>query len=116
MASQGVAFTGLSERERSNATPLLKLAEGDRVEMRVRRRDGQEQAVTLPPAAARIVETLIAQLLRGERVTVLTEDQELSPTEAAAILGVSRPLVLLRMDRGDLPFRYVDPKLGASCF
>ena len=38
---------------------------------------------------------------------VLAEDQELSPTEASAILGISRPLVVLRMDRGDLPFRYV---------
>jgi hypothetical protein len=38
---------------------------------------------------------------------VLAEDQELSPTEASAVLGISRPLVVLRMDRGDLPFRYV---------
>ena len=53
------------------------------------------------------METLLARLLSGERVAVLTEDQELSPTEASAILGISRPLVVLRMDRGDLPFRYV---------
>ena len=46
-------------------------------------------------------------MLRGERVAVLAEDQELSPSEASAILGISRPLVVLRMDRGDLPFRYV---------
>ena len=46
-------------------------------------------------------------MLRGERVAVLAEDQELSPTEASAVLGISRPLVVLRMDRGDLPFRYV---------
>ena len=43
----------------------------------------------------------------GERVAVLTEDQELSPNDAASILGVSRPLVVHRMDVGDLPFRYV---------
>ena len=53
------------------------------------------------------METLIDRLLSGERVAVLTEDQELSPTEASAILGISRPLVVLRMDRGDLLFRYV---------
>ena len=40
-------------------------------------------------------------------MAVLAEDQELSPTEASAVLGISRPLVVLRMDRGDLPFRYV---------
>lgn len=53
------------------------------------------------------MEALIVRLLRGERVAILSEDQELSPTEASAILGISRPLVVLRMDRGDLPFRYV---------
>ncbi|WP_246318935.1 hypothetical protein [Peteryoungia desertarenae] len=31
----------------------------------------------------------------------------MSPTEASAILGISRPLVVLRMDSSDLPFRYV---------
>ncbi|WP_309762885.1 hypothetical protein [Agrobacterium pusense] len=31
----------------------------------------------------------------------------MSPSEASTILGISRPLVVLRMDRGDLPFRYV---------
>lgn len=107
MASQVVKFAGLSDRERKKVSPLPKLAEGDRIELRVRRRDGQDQTVALPPAAISVVETLIARLLSGERVAVLSEDQELSPTDASAILGISRPLVVLRMDRGDLPFRYV---------
>jgi hypothetical protein len=40
-------------------------------------------------------------------VAVLAEDQELSPNDAAEILGISRPLVVHRMGIGDLPFRYV---------
>jgi len=107
MASRVVKFAGLSDRVRKNVLPLPKLAEGDRVELRVRRKGGQDQTVALPPAAASVVETLIMRLLSGERVAVLAEDQELSPTEASAVLGISRPLVVLRMDRGDLPFRYV---------
>ena len=43
----------------------------------------------------------------SERVAVLREDEELSPEQAAAILGISRPLVVRRMDNGLLPFRYV---------
>jgi hypothetical protein len=106
MASQVVQFTGLSDRDRKKVSPP-KLAKGDRVELRIRRRGGQDETLILPPAAVSAVETLLARLLSGERVAVLTEDQELSPTEASAILGISRPLVVLRMDRGDLPFRYV---------
>lgn len=33
--------------------------------------------------------------------------QEISPDAAASILGMSRALVVHRMDVGDLPFRYV---------
>lgn len=114
MASQVVKFAGLSDRDRKKASPLPKLAEGDRIELRVRRRDGQDQTVALPPVAASVVETLLSRLLSGDRVAVLTEEQELSPTEASTILGISRPLVVLRMDRGDLPFRYVGKHRRAS--
>lgn len=61
----------------------------------------------LPPQAAVLLEAALGRLLQGERVAVLAEDQELSPNDAAAILGISRPLVVHRMDLGDLPFRYV---------
>lgn len=102
-----IRFAGLSSTDRKKVSRLPKLARGDRVELRVHRRDGRDEAVTLPPAAFDLVEGLIARLLDGDRVVVIAEDQELSPTEASAILGISRPLVVLRMDRGDLPFRYV---------
>jgi hypothetical protein len=57
--------------------------------------------------AAKLIGAILERLARGERVAVLAEDEEVSPNDAAAILGVSRPLVVHRMDVGDLPFRYV---------
>ncbi len=105
MASQIGHFARLSDRDRKLATPLPKLVTGDRLELHVPDAGGKEQ--TLPPSAAAAVEALLAHMQRGEGVAVLAEDQELSPSEASAILGISRPLVVLRMDRGDLPFRYV---------
>jgi len=107
MASQIVHFAGLSDRDRKAASPLPKLAAGDRLELHVHHEGGKERTLSIPPSAAAAVEALLVHMLRGERVAVLAEDQELSPTEAASILGISRPLVVLRMDRGDLPFRYV---------
>lgn len=107
MSSQVVKFAGLSDRDRKMVAPLPRFAEGDRMELHVRRPDGQDHTLDLPPAAISVIETLIDRLLSGERVAVVAEDQELSPTEASSILGISRPLVVLRMDRGDLPFRYV---------
>lgn len=107
MANQIVHFARLSDRDRKIATPLPKLVAGDRLELHVRDAGGKARTLPIPPSAAAAVEALLAHMLRGERVAVLAEDQEVSPSDASAILGISRPLVVLRMDRGDLPFRYV---------
>ncbi|MCK1739474.1 DNA-binding protein [Bradyrhizobium sp. 139] len=107
MTAHMLQFVELSDQERKAAKPLGKLGKGDHVEIKVRRKSGQDQIVRLPPAAAALLETALGHLLQGERVAVLAEDQELSPNDAADILGISRPLVVHRMDAGDLPFRYV---------
>jgi hypothetical protein len=57
--------------------------------------------------AAELIGGLLDHLAKGERVAVITEEQKLSPNDDAAILGVSRPLVVHSMEVGDLPFRYV---------
>jgi len=107
MTTQVLQFVELSDKERKTAKPLDKLGKGDHVEVKVRRRSGHDQIVRLPPTAAALLEAALGHLLEGGRVAILAEDQELSPNDAADILGISRPLVVHRMDLGDLPFRYV---------
>jgi hypothetical protein len=107
MATQVLQFVELSDRERKRAAPLPQLARGDTLELRVQHRRGGHNSVPLPPRAAALVKTVVEHLMRGEKIAVLAEDREVSPNEAAAILGMSRPLVVHRMDVGDLPFRYV---------
>jgi hypothetical protein len=107
MTTQVLRFVELSEEDREATGRLAKIGKGDRVEVRVKRRTGAHQTLSLPPDAVALIETLLGHLLEGDRVAVLTEDQELSPNDAAGILGVSRPLVVHRMEIGELPFRYV---------
>src|ERR1051326_2413686 len=107
MTTHVLRFVELSDRDRKKAEPLAKLGKGDQLEVRIRRKSGKDRIVGLPPRAAVLLESALGHLLRGERVAVLAEDQELSPNDAAAVLGISRPLVVHRMDIGDLPFRCV---------
>jgi excisionase family DNA binding protein len=111
MTTHVLQFVELSAKDRKAAQPLGevlgKLGKGDRVEVRVRRKSGKEEILSLPPKAAALLEAALEHLVQGERVAVLAEDVEVSPNEAAEILGMSRPLVVHRMDVGDLPFRYV---------
>ena len=107
MTTQVLQFVSFSDQDRKKAGPLAKLGKGDQLEVRIRRKSGKDRVVTLPARAAALLQSTLAHLLRGERVAVLVDDQELSPNDAAVILGISRPLVVHRMDIGDLPFRYV---------
>ena len=107
LTAQVLQFLELSDADRKATGRLRMLAKGDQIEVHIKRRDGDDQTLSLPPEAASLIGSLLGHLSQGERVAVLTEDQELSPNDAASILGVSRPLVVHRMDIGDLPFRYV---------
>lgn len=60
----------------------------------------------MPDTVVRMADLLEATAGGGE-VALLAEDAEISPEEAATILGISRPLVRRRTDRGELPFRRV---------
>lgn len=107
MTTHVLQFLGLDPHDPALAEKLPKVAEGDMVEMRIVHSAGDQEAASLPPEAVALIGTVLDHLARGERVAVLAEDEEVSPSDAARILGVSRPLAVHRMDVGDLPFRYV---------
>ena len=79
----------------------------DRVEVLLVHPDGTHEAVALPEAAVAMITDLLERAASGEDLAVLAEDGEISPEDAASVLGVSRPLVRRRMDAGELPFRRV---------
>ena len=84
---------------------LKRRAPADRVEMLLVHPDGTREAVEVSAAATGIIADLLEKASASEEIALLTCDAEISPEDAAAILGVSRPLVRRRMDVGDLPFR-----------
>jgi hypothetical protein len=107
MTSQVLEFIALSERDRLKADAAAKAARQGTIELHVRQCSGVDNRVELPAAASEAIQTLLSHLVSGQRIAILAEDQEISPNDAAEILGISRPLVVHRMDAGDLPFRYV---------
>jgi excisionase family DNA binding protein len=78
-----------------------------RADLHLTRGDGTEEAFTLPASALPALADLLDRLSSSDAVTVLAEDTEITPEDAASILGISRPLVRRRMDIGALPFRRV---------
>ena len=53
------------------------------------------------------MQSLLAAVAEPGTAFVFRSEDEVSPERAAELLGVSRPIVYQRMDRGKLPFRQV---------
>ena len=68
---------------------------------------GGEVKVALSRETAELVARLLDARVRGEEVVVTPRAAEVTPTEAAVLLGMSRPQVRKLMDRGRLEFRKV---------
>ncbi len=98
MTKAKVKFESIDERTQQQAGKLAEIlgaAGGKRVTLQV---DG-DLAMLLKNIASLVAET------SGLAYGALSS--ELSPEQAGKILGVSRPLVVRRMDDGRLPFFYV---------
>lgn len=63
--------------------------------------------LALPPTALNLVTELVEHLAAGRAVTVLSSEEEISPREAAEILGVSRPFAARLFDERKIPSRRV---------
>jgi excisionase family DNA binding protein len=67
--------------------------------------DGEE--IELPASALEALKLVIDTLARGQSITLIPHDKELTSQEAADILQVSRPHLVKLLERGELPFHRV---------
>lgn len=69
--------------------------------------DEANQPYELTSTLLATIREVLARAIESDEYVVVSQQAELSPEEAAKVLGVSRPLVYHRMDSGRLPFREV---------
>ena len=64
--------------------------------------------LTLTPQLTQLLSEILGQLGKGQSITVLSQEQELSTQEAADLLGVSRPYLIDQvLEQRKLPYRKV---------
>jgi len=87
--------------DRQAAAAVVAATEPGRGRLIVRLPDGSDLPV--PSVLAKAWRAVAAELANGGTVTVLPTETLLTPTEAAELLGVSRPYVVRLLDAGTIP-------------
>jgi len=63
---------------------------------------GEHEQVELTEQLHAILKQVVQALSRGQSISILTRDQEISTQQAAEILGISRPTVVRLINDGEL--------------
>lgn len=82
--------------------PTEKGVEEDHVEFLL-----DDQVVSLPASAVKMLLSLLDQMAKGNPVSLVPMHAELTTQQAADALNVSRPFLIKLLENGQLPFRKV---------
>lgn len=82
---------------------------GQRSDLRLRIMADKEKGTTLPlsPKVLRVIHDVLARLAKGEAVSMVPHDTEMTTQEAANLLNVSRPFLAKLLDGQIIPSRKV---------
>ena len=112
MAASAVTKHTITPAERASVREVSELlarrdSRGGAVKLVVEPRDGEAQCVTVSETLVEAIGKLSALMQTGEKVSMFADDPEITPEQAAEILGMSRPMVVHNVKCGALKSRMV---------
>lgn len=99
-----------AQMARTSSTILASLLDkggADKAHLSLKGGDEQKSEISLPASAVRLLLQALQEMAKGNAVTLLHVDTELTTQQAAELLRVSRPSVIKLLDEGKMPYRKV---------
>lgn len=88
------------------AATYKAIADSETLELRGSGQAGS-QSLSVPASAVPLIRSLLHEMAQGKTVACVAREAELTTQQAADLLGVSRPYLVERLDRGEIPCRKV---------
>lgn len=79
---------------------------GLKLDIRVTVPDKSNEEVTVPAFLLDIVQQLVTEIAKGNSITIIPSEQEISTNEAADILDISRKHLIDLLESGELPIPF----------
>ena len=68
---------------------------------------GQEERLDLPTSAARLLVSALEEISKGHSITLVAMEEEITTSQAADLLNVSRPYLIDLLEKNAIPNRKV---------
>jgi excisionase family DNA binding protein len=95
------------EQAKQSSRTLSKYANAERVQLSLRGSNGEADDLILPGHVLQLLLDVLAEIAKGNAISLLPMNQEISTQEAATLLNVSRPFLVGLLEKHEIPFRKV---------
>lgn len=95
------------DEAKQSCRTLSKYADSDRVKMSIEGCNGEADDIVLPGHVMQILLDVLSEMSKGNAITLMPHNQEVSTQEAANILNVSRPFLVKILEENQIPFHKV---------
>lgn len=95
------------QQAKESSRTLSRYAAMDRVQMTLKGSGGETDELILPGQVMQVLLDVLAEMSKGNAISLIPRHQEISTQEAADLLNVSRPFLVGLLEKGDIPFRKV---------
>lgn len=100
----------IASEDRQSAQSILNLLRGGSIEsasLVVMRDHGKSETVTIAKSLIEAITDYVTLVQNSRQIGIFSDDPEVSPEQAAELLGMSRPTVIQRIRQGELNARMV---------
>ncbi len=101
------ADTKLAQESSRRLTPFVSPKHKKPLRVHIESLNESDEAILIPVSAIRLLNGILTEMAKGNAVSLIPIQAELTTRQAADILSVSRPFLIDQMEKGLIPFRKV---------